>query len=187
MNVSTNSIPLIVAEPNSDTKRFRESLLQFVESNQIPKIFIAKKGALNAYSKGQTNVLIFESGAISSNLVVVDDGYVLQETYTAAPFGGDTITEMIAGVLDLKQSVPSSIQLNPKETYTDSFYSYFRLLQAEEIKHSLLNLDPNRSLNGWMEKEYVLPDGEQLTMTEDDQVFCRQLFSEQRTSIVRTY
>jgi len=36
---------------------------------------------------------------VSSNFVVVDDGYVLQETYTAAPFGGDTITEMVASVL----------------------------------------------------------------------------------------
>jgi len=52
LNLSTNSLPLIVAEPNSDTRKFRESLLQLVEKHQIPRIFIAKKGALNAYSKG---------------------------------------------------------------------------------------------------------------------------------------
>lgn len=60
-----------------------------------------KKGALNAYSKGQMNALIFESGAVSSNLVLVEEGYVLQDSYTAVPFGGDTITQLIAGVLDL--------------------------------------------------------------------------------------
>ena len=170
--MSSNSLPLIVAEPNSDTRKFRESLLQLVEKYQIPKIFIAKKGALNAYSKGQMNTLIFESGAISSNFVVVDDGYVLQETHTAAPFGGDTITDMIASVLDSEHSVPTSLKLSSKrDAYTESFYNYFRFIQAEEIKHKLLNLDPKR--NDSMAEEYILPNGETLTMTDEDQVFCR--------------
>lgn len=103
----------------------------------------------------------------------MDDGYVLQETHTAAPFGGNTITEMIMEVLDPKQSVPNSIVLNPKESYTESFYNYFGFLQAEDVKHALLTLDPSGSAKGQMQEEYILPDGELLTMTEDDQIFCK--------------
>jgi actin-related protein len=76
LNVSPNSLPLLVGEPNSDTKEFRKSILQLVESIGIPKIFISKKGLLHAYSHGLSNAMIFESGAISSSLVVVEDGYV---------------------------------------------------------------------------------------------------------------
>lgn len=76
LNVSPNSLPLLLGEPNADTQKFRESIVQLVEKIGIPKIFISKKGLLHAYSQGMNSALIFESGAISSSLVVIEDGYV---------------------------------------------------------------------------------------------------------------
>lgn len=184
LNVSPNSLPLLLGEPNTDTNKFRESVVQLVEKIGIPKVFLAKKGLLHSYSKGLTNSMIFESGAMSSSLVVVEDGYVHQQTFTATPFGGDTITEMISEILDPKACVPSIIEIDPEQTYTDSYFEYFKFLQAEDIKHSLLNLDPDRKNSGKMEEEYALPDGESITMNEDDQKFCKRLFSKTRNGIV---
>jgi hypothetical protein len=90
---------------------------------------------------------------------------------------------MISEILDPRTCVPTIIQLDPSENYSDSFFEYFKFLQAEDIKHSLLNLDPNGS-SGQMEEEYALPDGESISMNEDDQKFCKRLFSETRNDIV---
>ena len=76
LNLSPNSLPLLVGEPNNNTQKFREGILQLVESIGIPKIFISKKGLLHAYSQGLSNAMIFESGAVSSSLIIVEDGYV---------------------------------------------------------------------------------------------------------------
>ena len=91
---------------------------------------------------------------------------------------------MIAEILDPKTCVPSVIEIDPEQTYTNSYFDYFKFLQAEDIKHSLLNLDPERKYNGQMEEEYALPDGESITMNEDDQTFCKRLFSQTRNNIV---
>lgn len=155
-----------------------------MEKIGIPKIYISKKGLLHAYSKGLSNAMVVESGAISSSIVVVEDGYVHQKTFTATPFGGDTITDMISEILDPKACVPSVIEIDPEQHYTASYFEYFKFLQAEDIKHSLLNLDPDRKSNGQMEEEYALPDGESITMNEDDQKFCKRLFSDKRNGIV---
>lgn len=84
------------------------------------------------------------------------------------PFGGDTITEMIGGILVPKVCVPNVIGLDPDQNYTDSFYEYFKFLQAEDIKHKLLNLDPKKQNRGSMDEEYLLPDGIIITMNEED-------------------
>lgn len=65
---------------------------------------------------------------------------------------------MFSEVLDLRTCVPTTIKLDPEQNYTDSFFEYFRFLQAEDIKHRLLNLNPNRS-KGQKEEVYDLPDG----------------------------
>lgn len=184
LNVSPNYLPLLIGEPNNDTQVFRQSVLQLVENVNVPKIFIMKKGLMHAYSKGLTSALVFESGAVSSSVIVIEDGYVHQETYNAIPFGGDTITEMISEILEAKTCVPSVVRLEEDCNYCDSFYEYFKFLQAEDIKHKLLNLNPDRKSNGQMEEEYALPDGVTITMNEDDQKFCTQLFSKTRNSIV---
>jgi len=41
-------------------------------------------------------------------------------------------------------------------------------LLSEDIKHQLLNLDPNRLANDSMVEEYTLPNGETITMTDED-------------------
>jgi hypothetical protein len=139
-----------------------------VEKSSIPKIFIRKKAILQTYSKGLTSALVFESGALTTSLVAVEDGYVHQETYNAVPFGGDTITDMIGGILIPEVCVPGSIELDANETYSESFYEYFRFLMAEDIKHKLLNLNPKKHNGGGMDEEYLLPDGIIITMNEED-------------------
>jgi actin-related protein len=85
LEINPTENPFIFTEPSTHhperNKEHRMKLVELLfEKCNLPCIFIAKSGALSAFSCGKSTCLVLDSGASHTSAVPVHEGYVLQKS-----------------------------------------------------------------------------------------------------------
>ena len=87
------------------------------EKFETPNIFLCKDSVLAAFSCGRSTAVVLDSGATSTRITPVHDGYALQRSLLKAQIGGNTITEKLLEWLTKSQNV----EVNPRYSFKRTF------------------------------------------------------------------
>lgn len=83
LRANTSEHPVLLAEPSFNTREAREKSAEiFFEKYNVPALFICKNAVLSAYSCGRPTALVVDSGAATTSVTPVFDGYVLRNGAT---------------------------------------------------------------------------------------------------------
>lgn len=143
LNITTRNIPILLSEENMMTKEERLAILQlYLEEDITSHLFLLKKSLLSLYACGKTNGAILDSGAHTTSLSTVEEGYFVPEGYSTVNFGGEKITDRILECFseDFLNILPDSLQTGEHDInrLDESFFEFERRLFARKIKEVLL-------------------------------------------------
>jgi actin-related protein len=80
MKEDTKNYPLLFAEPPFHNKDFRYKITEIMlEKFQVPGFFMVKSPVLTSFSCAKSTCLVVDSGHNTTNVSVVQDGYVNQK------------------------------------------------------------------------------------------------------------
>ena len=194
LSIDPKQHPIIFSESNQTDKDFRKAISGLIQKAGVPKFFLVKKAALNLYTCGRSNGLVLESGGAKTTVTPIEDGYVHQRCSAVSLCGGDNLSKAIEETLSTKKILPQGLTLKAKEErYDTTFFEYFRLIKAEEIKKKLIDLQAplgegkveDMDVEGGMKEEFALPDGTIFQMTEELNTYSQTLFLPTRSPTVR--
>ncbi|BAT72797.1 hypothetical protein LR48_Vigan11g080300 [Vigna angularis] len=99
--------PMLLAEQCSNTQEQRERAAELMfEKYKVPALFLAKNAVLTSFASGRATSLVVDSGAGSTTVAPVLDGYVLQKAVISSPIGGQFLTECLTRSLEAKGITP---------------------------------------------------------------------------------
>ncbi|TFG05839.1 MAG: actin, cytoplasmic 2 [Promethearchaeota archaeon] len=149
--------PVLLTEPPLNPRPNREKMCEIMfETFNVPAIYIAMQAVLSLYASGRTTGLVCDSGTGVSHVVPIYEGFALTHAISRLDLAGRDITEYLMRLL--RQRGYALTTSAEKEIVRD-------------IKEKLcyVALDPEKELKlaekvSGMEKSYMLPDGETLTV-----------------------
>ncbi|WVY98969.1 hypothetical protein V8G54_031120 [Vigna mungo] len=110
--------PMVLAEQCSNTQEQRERAAELMfEKYIVPALFLAKNAVLTSFASGRATSLVVDrlelSGAGSTTVAPVLDGYVLQKAVISSPIGGQFLTECLTfpGNLQRRRIKDKSVDL----------------------------------------------------------------------------
>ena len=149
--------PVLLTEPPLNPRPNREKMCEIMfETFNIPALYIAMQAVLSLYASGRTTGLVTDSGTGVTHVVPIYEGFALTHAISRLDLAGRDITEYLMRLL--RQRGYALTTSAEKEIVRD-------------IKEKLcyVALDPEKELRlaekvSGMEKSYMLPDGETLTV-----------------------
>lgn len=149
--------PILLTEPPLNPRPNREKMCEIMfETFNIPALYIAMQAVLSLYASGRTTGLVCDSGTGVTHVVPIYEGFALTHAISRLDLAGRDITEYLMRLL--RQRGYALTTSAEKEIVRD-------------IKEKLcyVALDPEKELKlaekvSGMEKSYMLPDGETLTV-----------------------
>ncbi|NVM53012.1 MAG: actin family protein [Candidatus Helarchaeota archaeon] len=149
--------PILLTEPPLNPRPNREKMCEIMfETFNIPALYIAMQAVLSLYASGRTTGLVTDSGTGVTHVVPIYEGFALTHAISRLDLAGRDITEYLMRLL--RQRGYALTTSAEKEIVRD-------------IKEKLcyVALDPEKELKlaekvSGMEKSYMLPDGETLTV-----------------------
>jgi len=149
--------PVLLTEPPLNPRPNREKMCEIMfETFNVPALYIAMQAVLSLYASGRTTGLVCDSGTGVTHVVPIYEGFALTHAISRLDLAGRDITEYLMRLL--RQRGYALTTSAEKEIVRD-------------IKEKLcyIALDPEKELKlaekvSGMEKSYMLPDGETLTV-----------------------
>lgn len=149
--------PILLTEPPLNPRPNREKMCEIMfETFNVPALYIAMQAVLSLYASGRTTGLVCDSGTGVTHVVPIYEGFALTHAISRLDLAGRDITEYLMRLL--RQRGYALTTSAEKEIVRD-------------IKEKLcyVALDPEKELKlaekvSGMEKSYMLPDGETLTV-----------------------
>lgn len=149
--------PILLTEPPLNPRPNREKMCEIMfETFSVPALYIAMQAVLSLYASGRTTGLVTDSGTGVTHVVPIYEGFALTHAIARLDLAGRDITEYLMRLL--RQRGYALTTSAEKEIVRD-------------IKEKLcyVALDPEKELKlaekvSGMEKSYMLPDGETLTV-----------------------
>ncbi len=149
--------PILLTEPPLNPRPNREKMCEIMfETFNVPALYIAMQAVLSLYASGRTTGLVCDSGTGVTHVVPIYEGFALTHAISRLDLAGRDITEYLMRLL--RQRGYALTTSAEKEIVRD-------------IKEKLcyVALDPEKELKlaekvSGMEKSYMLPDGETLTI-----------------------
>lgn len=89
----------------------------FFEEKLTPSMFLCKKAMLSMYSCGKSNGVVLDSGAFSTTLTPIEEGYAIQQGVMTSSYGGEDITRLLNMEL-LEKGVKPSLRFM-RDSYMD--------------------------------------------------------------------
>ena len=106
--------PFVVTEPSFNSVRNREKLCELAfERFGAPAVYIAKTSVLSCFAVGRQSGLIVESGAQTSSVCPVLDGYALEDLCVVSPIAGDMVTAQLLDLIEDRHGV----LVRPRHTF----------------------------------------------------------------------
>lgn len=157
LRVDPSEHPVLLTEPPLNPRENREKMAEIMfETFNTPAIYVAMQAVLSLYASGRTTGLVVDSGDGVTHIVPIYEGFALTHAITRIDLAGRDITEYLRRLL--RQRGYSFVSTAEKEIVRD-------------IKEKLcyVALDPEKELKlaekvSGIEKTYVLPDGETITV-----------------------
>ncbi|KAJ3314868.1 Actin-like 6A [Boothiomyces sp. JEL0838] len=155
LKTQSSEHPVMFADPSWDTKENREKLCELAfEKFNVPGFYLGRSAVLSSFAAGRSTALVIESGASSTSVVPVLDGYVVKKAIQKSPIGGDFVSKQVRqyfqmGGIDLtpqclikqKAVVPSGappqFQTVPLDGITRSFGEFSMGRIVHEFKESV--------------------------------------------------
>ena len=157
MRVNPNEHPIMLTEPPLNNNLNKEKMAELMfEVFNVPALYISMQAILSLYASGRTTGLVVDAGDGVVHIVPVYEGFAISHAIHRCDIGGRDITNYLRTLLrqrgySLTSSAEREIVRDLKERLC-----YVALDPEKELKLS-------EKVSG-MEKTYVLPDGENLTV-----------------------
>ena len=172
--------PVLISNSAWDTKQNREKLCELAfETFKLPGFYLARSPVLSAFAAGRSTALVIESGAATTSVVPVFDGYIVKKAIQKGNIGGDFVSDQVLLYLNsqnidltptcmVSSKLPADSSNPPKFTkrnlnLTKSFQDYHRDLVIHDFKESVLNVPEQgyneRDLKRRPTKNYEFPTG----------------------------
>eukprot|EP01084_Bolivina_argentea_P107451 192101_1 len=165
--VAPEEHPILLTDSALNTKLNRNKIAEIMFENfQSPSIYIVAQSPLSLYQSGKTTGVVINSGYDVTNIVPIYEGFVLNDTVTQLPIGGENLNRYLSKLL------------------TESGYCFVRYWTCKElvddikIKHSYIAKDFENEMR---EKndiclEYELPDGQKIEIDIERFKCCEPFF-----------
>ncbi len=170
MRVNPNEHPIMLTEPPLNDNRNKEKMAELMfETFNVPAMYVSMQAILSLYASGRTTGLVIDAGDGVIHIVPVYEGFAISHAIHRSDIGGRDITNYLRTLL--KQRGYSLTTSAEREIVRD-------------IKERLcyVALDPEKELKlsekvSGMEKDYVMPDGEVITIGSERFMAPELLFS----------
>ncbi|ODM92564.1 actin [Orchesella cincta] len=162
--------PVLLTEAPLNPKASREKLAEVMfETFNVPAMAVAIQATLTLYSSGRTTGMVLDSGDGVSHTVPIYDGYTLPHAIGRLNLAGRDLTDYLIRLLDEKGFY--FISTAEKEVVRDmkEKLCYVALDYNQECENSKA---PGKSID----KTYVLPDGQEVTVGSERFVCAEALF-----------
>jgi len=149
-NILTSDSPL-------SPKMNREKMTQIMfEKFNVQGLFICIRPILSMYCVGKTTALVVESGDDVTHIVPINEGYYFPYSITKSKLGGKNVTNFLTDKLSKKTNYQSINELKKLSKIIKEKFCRVSLNYEEELN------DPK-----FIEKQYKLPDGNELKLEKE--------------------
>ena len=153
--------PVLLTEPPLNPWDNRDTAAQILfEQLNIPALFLSLQAVLSLYASGRTTGVVFDCGDGVSHAVPVYEGFTVPSSIRRVDVAGRDVTEQLQMLL----------RKNGYVFHTSAEKEVVRMIKE---KTSYVALDPKKEEKEWSTgvgkadnktQEYVLPDGQKLTV-----------------------
>ena len=164
LRVAPDNHPLLFTENILNPKLVREKTTQMIfEVFNIPAFYMASQPVLALYSSGKTTGLVIDSGDGISSAVPIYEGYALPYSIKTLNIGGRDLSDYFISLLKIKGY---------------NFYSLAEREIAREIKEKVCFVSlGDKEDHASIEKNYEMPDGKTISITNERYMCPEALFS----------
>ncbi|TFF85343.1 MAG: actin, cytoplasmic 2 [Promethearchaeota archaeon] len=149
--------PIMLTEPPLNPRTNREKMAEIMfETFNVPALYVSMQAVLSLYASGRVTGLVLDSGAGVTHLVPIYEGFALTHAIQRLDLAGRDITEYLVRLL-----------LQKGYSFTSS--SGKEIVRDIKEKLCYVALDPEKEIRyaqkyTGVEKDYLLPDGNTLTI-----------------------
>lgn len=157
LKVDPSDQPVLITEPPLNSKENKENMMEiFFENFKVPAFYVYTQAVLALYADGRTTGLVVDSGEGATHIVVVYDGYSIQQAVRRMDLAGKKITDYVQKNLvedgyNIKSTAEREVAREVKEQM-----SYVSLDYETDLKA----FDENRIKR----KDFELPDGKKINL-----------------------
>ncbi|MDH5644828.1 MAG: actin family protein [Candidatus Heimdallarchaeota archaeon] len=160
MRVNPAEHPVLLTEPPHNNRKNREKMAELMfEVFNVPAMYISMQAVLSLYASGRTTGIVVDIGDGVAHVVPVYEGFALEHAISRIDVGGRDITDYLRRLLRQRGY--------PLNTTAEREI-------VRDIKERLcyVALDPTKEMAlaervSGMEKTYVMPDGDTLTIGQE--------------------